>query len=346
MQPTSRLEFLDFLRFIAAFAVMLQHTLESTSEAFAQFSTQYFQCGVFGVTLFFLTSGFIIPVSLEKAPSLKAFWLKRVFRLLPLYLTSLLATLALVSLGWMEGTLPSLTSLVANGLMLAKFLGQPLVLGLYWTLNLEMVFYLLVSGLFLLKWLKRSTLLAFLALASAFLVGVVGTQVLHLFESGWGLCFQLASMFVGTIYFRYMAGQVSGKTWTAVFLTALLVLVCITYFNLHHQSTPHGLGTRSFWPVTNAYLGAYVLFTFCFFLRHRSYPKPLVYLGLISYSLYLVQATVLALLLPQVEHPFLACFLGISITVAVSCVTYRFIEKPSVQFGRSLLRKPSVTLPS
>src|SRR6186713_1339102 len=82
----NRLEFLDFLRFIAAFSVLIQHACEKVFPAFAYFCTHYFQFGVFGVTLFFLCSGFVIPVSLEKSHSLKKFWINRVFRLYPLYL--------------------------------------------------------------------------------------------------------------------------------------------------------------------------------------------------------------------------------------------------------------------
>ncbi|GGK70860.1 acyltransferase family protein [Rufibacter glacialis] len=343
--PSPRLEFLDFLRFLAAFAVMLQHTLESKSLAFAAFCTDYFQFGVFGVTLFFLTSGFIIPVSIEKAPSLKAFWINRVYRLFPLYYTSILVSLVLIYLGWIEGSVPSVASLAANAVMLAKFLGQPLVLGLYWTLNLEMVFYLLVTGLFLVGLLRKSTLLAALALVAALLVGVVGTQVLHLFESGWGLCFQLATMFVGTVYYRHMKGQVTGRTWSLVVLGALLVLFAITYFNLYGKDVPDALGTRSFWPVTNAFLLAYLLFTGCFLLRRLSYPKPFLFLGLISYSLYLVQATVLALVLPQIENVYLSTVVGLGATILVSYFTYTFIEKPFVQIGRKRARNAPVSVP-
>ncbi|MBC3538119.1 acyltransferase family protein [Rufibacter sediminis] len=334
--PSSRLEFLDFLRFIAAFAVMLQHTLESKSPAFATFSTHYFQFGVFGVTLFFLTSGFIIPVSLEKAKSLKSFWISRMFRLFPLYLTSILVSLVLIYLGWIEGSLPTAGSLLANVIMLAKFLGQPLIQGLYWTLNLEMVFYLAVTVLFITGLLRRSVLLAVAALGFALLVGVVGTQVLHLLESGWGLCFQLATMFVGTVFYRYMTGQVTGKSWGLILFAAIGVLFAITYANLYQKDIPSELGTRSFWPVTNAFFLAYALFTSCFLLRERSYPKPLLFLGIISYSLYLVQATVLAILLPHLSNVFVAAPVGIAATVFVSYFTYTFIEKPFVKLGRKL----------
>ncbi len=324
---------------------MLQHALESKSPAFAEFCTDYFQFGLFGVTLFFLTSGFIIPVSIEKANSIKSFWISRIYRLFPLYLVSILVTLLLVYLGSMEGTSPTAASLLANAVMLAKFLGQPLIQGLYWTLNLEMVFYLLVTGLFLVGLLKKSALLALGALASALLVGVVGTQVLHLFESGWGLCFQLATMFVGTVYFRYMGGQASAKTWAFIFVAALGVLFTITYFNLFHQDVPEALGTRSFWPVTNAFLAAYLLFTSCFLLRGGSYPASFLFLGRISYSLYLVQATVLPLVLPHLENVLFSTLVGLGTTVLVSYFTYTYIEKPFIHLGRKVVRRIRVSVP-
>ena len=44
--------------------------------------------GVFGVTIFFIISGFVIPLSIEKY-NIKTFFLKRFFRLYPTYFLSL-----------------------------------------------------------------------------------------------------------------------------------------------------------------------------------------------------------------------------------------------------------------
>ncbi len=83
-----RFDFIDSARGIAALAVIAEHLYEARSPWFYTFSQTGFSLGAFGVTLFFLVSGFIIPVSIEKA-GLKRFWIARVFRLYPLYWLSL-----------------------------------------------------------------------------------------------------------------------------------------------------------------------------------------------------------------------------------------------------------------
>ena len=100
--PRKRQAFLDAARAVAALAVLGQHLFEQVSHAFSRFSMELFNVGVFGVILFFLVSGYVIPLSLERSGSLRRFWISRVFRLYPLYLASLLAVLALWGVGWMR----------------------------------------------------------------------------------------------------------------------------------------------------------------------------------------------------------------------------------------------------
>ena len=57
--------FLDLIRGIAALAVFFQHAGEGLWPEFAIFSHDWFNVGKFGVVIFFLTSGFVIPLSLE-----------------------------------------------------------------------------------------------------------------------------------------------------------------------------------------------------------------------------------------------------------------------------------------
>ncbi len=46
----------------------------------------WFNAGQYGVFVFFLVSGYIIPASLERKGSVRGFWVSRAFRLYPLYL--------------------------------------------------------------------------------------------------------------------------------------------------------------------------------------------------------------------------------------------------------------------
>src|SRR5437762_8805346 len=93
-----RLTFLDALRGVAALAVVAQHLGERLWPAFGHVTTFYFQAGQFGVVLFFLCSGFVIPASLERYDSLASFWIGRVCRLFPLYWFSLVVAVVLFAL--------------------------------------------------------------------------------------------------------------------------------------------------------------------------------------------------------------------------------------------------------
>src|SRR5260370_6282419 len=78
-----RLLFLDVLRGIAASAVVLEHGFAVCIPHYLDFSIRYFDLGQFGVTVFMLVSGFIIPVSLERGGATPRFLVNCFFRLFP-----------------------------------------------------------------------------------------------------------------------------------------------------------------------------------------------------------------------------------------------------------------------
>lgn len=171
---TGRLEFLDAARGIAALVVALQHTAEAVWPSVLEWSHIWFRPGEFGVLVFFLCSGFIIPASLERRGSLSEFWIGRVFRLWPLYLVVL--AVAAAGLLLLPGRdLPTehspLLVLAINTTMLQVFSPAPLIIGASWTLGYELVFYLLVAGLFALGWHRGSARISVLLLAGAMVVG-------------------------------------------------------------------------------------------------------------------------------------------------------------------------------
>ncbi|MBO9616378.1 MAG: acyltransferase [Dyadobacter sp.] len=341
-----RLEFLDFLRFVAAFAVLLQHGGEKLSPFFREISYNYFQFGVFGVTVFFLCSGFIIPVSLEKHGSLKKFWIGRIFRLFPLYYVSLIATLALISLGLMADPFPSLKVILWNTTMLMRLVGQPCILGLYWTLSLEMVFYLIVSGLFILRMLSKTVVIAVGALLFCFAFGVIAVKVLHFAEKGWGTAFYLATMFTGSVIFKHYDKKISTRTLLTILGLAMCILVANTYANLYGRpNNPEDLGIFSFVPVTSALVSAYLLFMLGYFFRNKSFNPVFLRLGVVSYSLYLTQGLIFKTV-PQIPgQPVLTFVMWIALIVGISFITYRYIEYPFLQLGKTLTSKKQTPIP-
>lgn len=328
--PSGRLDFLDGLRGVAVGLVLLQHVGELCFPAVRSFTAGTLQLGQLGVLVFFLCSGFIIPASLERGrrepgrrPALRAFWISRVFRLYPLYWLSLAAAAALVAAGRYAPETPlSAGDWLANAALLQLPAGAPHALGLYWTLAFEMVFYALVSGLFLLGWHRRSVLLS-LAASGACLAAAATAQPLLGRPAPLGL-FCLATMFLGTVVHRWHSGDVRLRA----------VLGCVSATLGGGVALLVSTGTAAA-PMLAAWLGAYAVFGLGVALRRRAVPGWLRRLGTISYSVYLVQAVVL-LAVPATPHPLLTAAVWTVVVLGVSEATYRLVERPGIRLGRLL----------
>jgi peptidoglycan/LPS O-acetylase OafA/YrhL len=99
--------------------------------------------GHYGVELFFVISGFVILMTLERAGSIREFLISRIARLYPAYWCAVLLTsLMILALGRSE--VPSVASVVANLTMFHTLLRFPPVDLSYWTLTVELVFYALM----------------------------------------------------------------------------------------------------------------------------------------------------------------------------------------------------------
>ena len=176
MPAANRLGFLDFVRGIAAFAVLLQHTGETLWPSINFATHQYVNIGRFGVVAFFLVSGFIIPFSLERGGSVRRFWIGRFFRLYPLYWVSLIAIVVIYQFQH-DALTPDFQThtvlhTVVNFTMVQELVGIPHAIGLYYTLTVELVFYTLCAVLFAFGLLGRSVRNAWVVLGGSAVLGL------------------------------------------------------------------------------------------------------------------------------------------------------------------------------
>jgi peptidoglycan/LPS O-acetylase OafA/YrhL len=156
IRPPGRLAALDGLRLLAAVAVAVYHYTVSwridgvhVPEYFLPTAAHVTVYGFLGVELFFLISGFVICMSCWGRP-LGAYFTSRVSRLYPAYWACLVVTAGFVALVPMTGGLPvegvpTLTEVALNATMLQQPLGVPSVDTVYWTLFVELRFYLLFA---------------------------------------------------------------------------------------------------------------------------------------------------------------------------------------------------------
>ena len=106
------------MRGFAALCVVFDHGSTLLLLPARSFLYQWLNLGQYGVFVFFLVSGYIVPASLERKGSVRGFWISRAFRLYPMVLLALVLSAvayktghgtianaghdpAVASLGWM-----------------------------------------------------------------------------------------------------------------------------------------------------------------------------------------------------------------------------------------------------
>ncbi|ROO88229.1 peptidoglycan/LPS O-acetylase OafA/YrhL [Actinocorallia herbida] len=180
--PSSvRLGWLDLLRGIAALIVAVHHGAGYLTPTEATWVNSWVNPGKYGVLLFFLISGYIIPASLERHGDLRAFWIGRAARIYPLLLVCLAVTAVPAAFGaWrLHGGIDdggAAAAVVAHLTMFQDLLAVPSALNVLWTLSYELVFYFLVAALFVAGLHRASATTAIAFAVGALALGGVLTQ--------------------------------------------------------------------------------------------------------------------------------------------------------------------------
>ncbi|KOS05526.1 hypothetical protein AM493_05380 [Flavobacterium akiainvivens] len=150
MSSQKRLYEIDIFRFIAALSVLLFHytfrgaALQDYSGPSFPEMGNIFRYGYLGVDFFFLISGFVIVLSIKK-PSLAAFLKSRVVRLYPAYWFCLTVTFIVLAL-WGKSILAvTFPQYLVNLTMFQRFVGVDHIDWVYWTLMVEIKFYILIA---------------------------------------------------------------------------------------------------------------------------------------------------------------------------------------------------------
>jgi peptidoglycan/LPS O-acetylase OafA/YrhL len=334
-----RLVFLDVARGCAALLVVMEHGLEQCVPGYLEWSLPRINLGQIGVLLFFLISGFIIPASLQQGGSQVRFWLRRFFRLFPLYWTSIaLSCLFITWSGRPLGGVPldRPATWLLNVTMLQGFLGQPHVLGVFWTLHLELVIYAACSLLFALGLLSRPALLAWVVLALYVVEGVFLRPLIvgKPFLIGGRMFFYLAP-FIGAAFERFNSGALARGSLLRLLGGIFLGVSTICAVNTLMFPQEHGTHPRV-WRLLGNWLIAYGGFGLLLAARTWFKPRPLAWMGQVSYSMYLLHLMVLALLMPTRWPAWLFLPALTGATLAVSAASFKWVENPGIVLGRAL----------
>jgi len=303
--------------------------------------------GLVGVVAFFLISGFVIPHSLhgDVRGGIRRFGIRRFFRLFPAFWLSIPLGYAAVWVLWKRPF--DMRDVLANVTMVPAVFSREAAMGLYWTLETELVFYLLITVLFALGVLQRPAVLLGILLS---LLAVTGLQRLGLLSrpelSQWAqIPFSLALMFCGSLC-RYAMDGARDATSSPDQRKRAIFFGLIALFAISTASVAIILIGRS--PRAEnlgaAYLLGIALFIATVLVLQRP-PVALAWLGTISYSLYLLHPVVLYVMAWVLTHvvnvsaPFgvgtLLIFLGAG-SIALAASSYYAVELPAINVARRL----------
>jgi peptidoglycan/LPS O-acetylase OafA/YrhL len=311
----------DSLRGIASFAVCWYHlTDDFPAGGFLQRSGSL---GWAGVEIFFVISGFIIPWMLSRSDyrlsDFRVFVWRRVVRLDPPYLASIVVILVLEFLSAIRhGTastfsvsVPQLAAHLAyaNVIFDLKWLNP-----VFWTLAVEFQYYLLIGLMY--SWLKRVSVGSVLATASiACLASVALPHPRYVFH-------HLPLFYMGVIAFYVRSRRLS----TSRAIPLLLCFAALSVWPVGRMQVIVGLAT--------SLIIAFTGFSW----------RPLVYLGTISYSLYLLHGPVNTVifslarqLLPSTASARVAgLFIALLACIAAAHLFHLFVEHPAQRWSRRI----------
>jgi len=351
---TSRYGYLDSLRGVAALLVLIYHALRAYERAnwptmgwerfIIAISNDWLNFGKIGVAIFFIVSGFVIPSSLreEKRHPIMAFLISRFARLYPAYWLSIL--FALFAYATIADTPFSISTILANFTMLQQFFGIHNIIDVYWTLQIEIIFYGLCVALFAARALKKDSTAEIMAWVFL-IIAIIFSAIRWSSGSKIPVAVPLALflMFMGFICRGvFVDGKMGARPRAARLIVGFTVIMPIISLLAYNRDM--GFGEKWY-----SYTFSYFFATFFTVTSLKYFRKRLNFLewcGRVSYSVYLFHYVIILVLVhslknsgAQVFSPIIFTIIVAGVTLILSWLVYSFVELPFIQLGKRISAK-------
>lgn len=319
----NKLGVIELLRGIAALFVCLFHFGHSNIKfvGSSHFFKDVFSFGWVGVEMFFVISGFIIPYSMLKSNyRIKYFFkflIKRIIRIEPPYIVSIILVLTLGILStlsvYYKGSAQQIDviQIISHLFYLTEHLGFEWLQPVYWTLEIEFHFYILIALLLPLIWKSKYIL-------------ITAIFVFCLTQS-----FIPLTIFKFSSYFAFGLIGLGYKLEKTTKIESLILIIIIVIWLIY-------LGQP--WVMMVASVSTVLAIMFL-----KIHSKYIDYLGKISFSLYLIHVPIggrvinfLGRYAKTELSVWMSLVLALIITFGFSWVFYKIIEKPSQLMSRKI----------
>lgn len=328
VKSSGRVEAIDVLRGLAALMVTWWHLFDPAVRYFHNDLLQsqaalFAQVGGLGVYMFFVISGFIIPMAGVGGGRSVSYWTaisKRMMRLYPPFFASIIFVEALLMAAtYVPGFAGhaanfSLFDIVANATYLAPFVGVFWINPVFWTLLIEVEYYFLIYAV-----LRHIEIIPRIWLVS----GSIFFAILPLFLHSFTLIFDYTDCFAaGFLAFLIVDTRIS----RALGLPAIAVASIVVGIDKGMLTAALAAATAALCTVRG------------------TAPKTLVGLGTISYSLYLTHFFV-ATKSFRLFHRYtpdsdvgtiIAYALSMVVCLVVAIVFYHLVERPAIGWSHRI----------
>lgn len=330
-RETEKVHYIDAARGIAILMVVICHAVQPYRSSIGRIWTDIAMAGQYGVQLFFAASALTLCMAWERDSRLGPFWVRRAFRIAPMYYLGILLYWALFSARG-EADAYTAINVGANAALVHGFIPaahNSIVPG-GWSIGTEVAFYAFfpfIIGPVLRLGRMSDWALPALACAWSILVGLAWRWTTENAEFRYhSLLMQLPVFLLGFwVYLRPV------MNWRRDLLAVLLVAFCWSVTWKLRSGNPLMLG-----------LVAAILLRA---LRHiAASPAWLRNVGQVSFSMYVVHFVPAFFVAPwmvsRIDSQAAAAILGISLTILISYVvakvTEAAVERPMIKLGKRL----------
>lgn len=345
---SNRLLFLDGLRGIAILLVVFFHAYSRDWLEFLPYRDEYdhvsiIHFGSYGVQLFFIISGFVIAMTLEKCRSFWDFMYRRWLRLFPAMLVCSLLILITAPLftarpygtPYLIDLLPGVTFIEPEVYRVIFNNHQKILEGSYWTLFVEMKFYILAGLMYFIIGPKKMIAVLITMFFSYVVFDSVKSHLPNELSEQLNTIFHYLNyqhygwFAAGALFYQYSVS----KKWTYWIGAVLIALLAA-----------RGLGgfmSKSM-IVASIIVFSFALSMFNPVVQKILSNKVLVFVGFISYPFYLIHEQAMISMINQIHHAYpnvpgyLLPILPIAGIIFFSWIIARYLEPATRKLIRNL----------
>lgn len=305
---------------------------------------------VFGVSIFFMISGFVIPMSIERY-SVTDFLSKRFFRLVPTYVFVFTFNLFIALIGLMIFKSDGIEyAYTIRNIIGAYFIGfNTFISGaiwldpVAWTLAVEITFYLIsaifFNASFMLRKVKEVSLWDVIILSA--ILHITAIKLSKHYDAlnavtPWvniggviKAIYLIAFMLLGTTFYLHAKGRIGVRS---LICTIAMQYFAFLYTNLHiHPSAVYVgiLPTFSWFAIT------LLAFSLCYVVNDKiKENKALGFLADISYPLYLCHSYIGYLIMSIIIHAdflprSIVIFIPFPVAICIAYLIHKYVEMPT-----------------